>query len=47
MSDLLWRIQWQVRRALLTVFGPAQLEGSQDPLTRLKKEREERYKNKG
>ena len=44
MSDLLWRIGWQIRRALLTVFGPAQLEGQADPLTRLKKEREERYK---
>ena len=33
---------WHVRRVMLTLFGPAQLGSSSDPIERLKQERRER-----
>jgi hypothetical protein len=37
-----YRIGWQVRRVLFTLFGPAELGSSSDPIERLKTERRER-----
>ena len=37
--SILYRIGWQIRRAVLTVFGPAQLDHLSDPIERLKRER--------
>ncbi|MDO5696674.1 MAG: hypothetical protein Q4G51_01745 [Dermatophilus congolensis] len=34
-----YRIWWGIRRAVLTVFGPAQL-GEDDPIENLRRERE-------
>ncbi|MDO5501880.1 MAG: hypothetical protein Q4G67_01780 [Actinomycetia bacterium] len=34
-----YRLGWQVRRVLFTLFGPAQLGSSSDPIERLKRER--------
>ncbi|MBK7721618.1 MAG: hypothetical protein IPI32_05120 [Austwickia sp.] len=39
--SLMYRITWRIRRALLSVFGPAQL-GDDDPKTRLDQERAEK-----
>lgn len=36
-----YRIWWGIRRALLTVLGPAQL-GEDDPIENLRREREEK-----
>ncbi|WP_040158558.1 hypothetical protein [Mobilicoccus massiliensis] len=36
-----YRLWWNIRKAVLTVFGPAQL-GDADPLERLRREREEK-----
>ncbi len=38
----LYRISYRIRWIMLHLFGPAQLGGGNDPLTRLKREREER-----
>ena len=46
MSDLFWRIGWNIRRLLFTLFGPAQLDSPHDPIKRLERERQERYKNR-
>lgn len=40
--SILYRIGWQIRRALLTFFGPAQLGSMSDPVERLKRERRAR-----
>ncbi|WP_226344642.1 hypothetical protein [Agilicoccus flavus] len=34
-----YRIGWNIRRAVMTVFGPAQLGSHNDPLSRLQAER--------
>lgn len=34
-----YRVGWQIRRVLFTLFGPAQLGSSSDPVERLKRER--------
>ena len=34
-----YRIGWQFRRVLYTLFGPAQLGSQSDPIERLKRER--------
>ena len=34
-----YRIAWNIRRAVMTVFGPAQLGDDDDPLARLRAER--------
>lgn len=43
LDDLAWRTRYRLKRALYTVFGPAQLMPRNDPLTRLAREREQRY----
>lgn len=35
-----YRIMYQIKRALLTVYGPAQLSGDADPHVRMKRQRE-------
>ena len=40
--SILYRIGWQFRKALVTVFGPAQLGSLSDPVERLKTERRAR-----
>lgn len=42
LEDLPWRIKYRTLRAMFRVFGPPTL-GSNDPLTRLARERETRY----
>ena len=37
--SILYRVGWQVRRVVFTVFGPAQLGASSDPVQRLTVER--------
>ena len=37
--SVLYLIGWQFRRLLFTLFGPAQLGASSDPVERLKTER--------
>jgi len=37
--SILYRIGWQVRRVVFTLFGPAQLGGASDPVQRLTAER--------
>ncbi len=37
--SLWYRIKWRINYALLTVYGPARLEGDNDPLTRLERQR--------
>ncbi len=34
-----YRIGWRLRKAVMTVFGPAQLGGEDDPLARLEREK--------
>lgn len=34
-----YRMGWQARRAMFTLFGPAQLGEASDPVERLKRER--------
>ena len=34
-----YRIAWQIRRVMFTLFGPAQLGEGSDPVERLKRER--------
>lgn len=34
-----YRAWWNVRRLVMTVFGPAQLSGDRDPIERLRRER--------
>ncbi|HET7477351.1 MAG TPA: hypothetical protein VFJ97_15185 [Dermatophilaceae bacterium] len=40
--SLAYRVGWQIRRVAFSVFGPAQLEGDDDPIQRLKHERANR-----
>lgn len=40
--SLAYRVVWQIRRALLGVFGPAQLDDEDDPRERLDRERAEK-----
>ncbi len=35
-----YRIMYQIKRALLTVYGPAQLSGDADPHVRMKRQRD-------
>ena len=41
LDDLPWRIGWRIRRSLLAVYGPPQLSGENDPITRMEHERAE------
>ncbi len=34
-----YRLWWSIRRVVLSVFGPAQLGGANDPIRRLERER--------
>jgi DNA-binding protein HU-beta len=40
--DLFYKVKYLTRKAMLTVMGPAQLDGEQDPMHRLEKEKKER-----
>ena len=42
-EDLPWRTGWKVRRFLMHIWGPAQLDSARDPLRLLARERTERY----
>lgn len=37
--SLRYRLWWNIRRTVLTFFGPAQLGSSNDPIQRLERER--------
>lgn len=37
--SLWYRITWRLNYLLLTVYGPARLDGPNDPLTRLERQR--------
>lgn len=42
-EDIPWRVGYRLRWLGFTLFGPAQLEGEDDPMERLKRERSRRY----
>lgn len=42
-EDLPWRTGWKVRRFVMHIWGPSQLDEARDPLLRLARERTERY----
>jgi hypothetical protein len=42
-EDLPWRTGYAVRRFVMTIWGPPQLDDAHDPLVRLSRERAERY----
>lgn len=42
-EDLPWRTGYRVRRFLMTIWGPPQLDDDHDPLVRLSRQRAERY----
>ena len=42
-EDLPWRAGWRVRRFLLLIWGPSQLDEARDPVRQLVRERTERY----
>lgn len=39
-----YRLWWGIRRVALSVFGPAQLGGANDPILRLERERAEKVR---
>ena len=42
-EDIPWRLMYRARWLGYTFLGPAQLEGDDDPLVRLRHERRRRY----
>lgn len=42
-EDLPWRTGYRVRRFVMTIWGPPQLDDDHDPLVRLSRQRAERY----
>jgi hypothetical protein len=42
-EDLPWRTGWRVRRFLMVIWGPSQLDEARDPVRQLVRERTERY----
>jgi hypothetical protein len=42
-EDVPWRLGYRARWLGYTFLGPAQLEGDQDPLVRLRRERQRRF----
>jgi hypothetical protein len=42
-EDIPWRLRYRARWLGYTFLGPAQLEGDDDPLVRLRHERRRRY----
>ena len=43
LEDLPWRMGYRVRRFLMHIWGPPQLDDARDPLKRLERERAQRY----
>jgi hypothetical protein len=43
LEDFPWRVGYRLRWLGFTLFGPAQLEGEDDPMERLKREKRRRY----
>jgi hypothetical protein len=43
LEDLPWRAGYRLRRFVMTIWGPPQLDDAHDPLVRLSRERAARY----
>jgi hypothetical protein len=42
-EDIPWRVSYRVRWLGFALFGPAQLEGEDDPMERLRREKRRRH----